>query len=417
MKAPQSKAKQSSADAAENPEGSAGSPPASCCELEPAPGAAPEGESPEHDLDDPQYFLNRELTWLAFNWRVLHEAEDPRTPLLERVKFLAIVASNLDEFFMKRIGGLKQQVGAGVRGAHRRRAHARSSRSRSATRRSGALYKRKGELLDELIPLLREQGIVLTEVDELDAEQQASLREHYRRNIYPLVTPQAMDPAHPFPFVSNLSLNLLVTLHHPKDQDLCLARVKVPVGEGIPRLVRVGDENTFVMLEDVMAHNLDLLFPGMEIDGCELFRVTRNANTERDEEQADDLLALIEAELRERKFAPIVRLQVAHGIDPAASRDARGGARPRRGIGRLRGRRPARHGGPDGDREPRHPGAPRPPAPPRRQPRARQRAEHLPHHSRRPDRSCCTTPTSPSARPWSASCARPARTPRCGRSR
>jgi polyphosphate kinase len=305
------------ADAAENPGGSAvksaekSKPP----RAEPAPGAAPETEPAEYDLDDPQYFLNRELTWLAFNRRVLHEAEDPRTPLLERVKFLAIVASNTDEFFMKRIGGLKQQVGAGVR--------ARTVDGRTPQEQIEECYaeirrleKRGDEILDELIPLLREQGIVLTEVDELDAKQQAIIREHYQSDVYPLVTPQAMDPAHPFPFVSNLSLNLLVTLHHPKDQDLCLARVKVPVGEGIPRLVRVGEKNTFVLLEDVIAHNLDLLFPGMAVDGCEMFRVTRNANTEHNEEQADDLLALIEAEVRERKFAPIVRMQVARGIDP-----------------------------------------------------------------------------------------------------
>ncbi|MBW1684888.1 MAG: polyphosphate kinase 1 [Deltaproteobacteria bacterium] len=315
LKAPQSKAKQSIANAAEKPGDDAAKSARKLLRVQPAPGAAPEKEPPEHDLDDPQYFLNRELTWLAFNWRVLHEAEDPRTPLLERVKFLAIVASNLDEFFMKRIGGLKQQVGAGVR---ERTVDGRTPQEQieecyTDIRR---LHVRKGEILDELIPLLREQGVVLTEVDKLDAKEQASLREHYRRNIYPLVTPQAMDPAHPFPFVSNLSLNLLVTLHHPKDQDLCLARVKVPVGEGTPRLVRVGEKHTFVLLEDLIAHNLDLLFPGMEVDSCEMFRITRNANTELDEERADDLLALIEAEVRDRKFAPIVRMQVARGIDP-----------------------------------------------------------------------------------------------------
>jgi len=331
MKAPQSKAKQGSADAADSAAKSAQKPapekqraqakdarPTSKQKpprAKPASGKAAETGPLEHDLDDPRYFLNRELTWLAFNWRVLHEAEDPRTPLLERVKFLAIVASNLDEFFMKRIGGLKQQVGAGVR-ARTIDGRTPQEQIEECYEEIRRLHTRKGELLDELIPLLREQGIVLTEVKKLDSEQQAALREHYQRNVYPLVTPQAMDPAHPFPFVSNLSLNLLVTLHHPKDQDLCLARVKVPVGEGIPRLVRVGDKNTFVMLEDVIAHNLDLLFPGMEIDGCETFRVTRNANTEHDEEHADDLLALIEAEVRERKFAPIVRMQVARGIDP-----------------------------------------------------------------------------------------------------
>jgi polyphosphate kinase len=126
-----------------------------------------------------------------------------------------------------------------------------------------------------------------------------------------------MDSAHPFPFVSNLSLNLLVTLHHPKDSTPLMARVKVPVGAGIPRMLRVGNTTTFVPLESVMAHNLDLLFPGMEIEGCELFRVTRNATTEQDEDQADDLLDMIETELRERKFAPIVRLEVGKGMSAA----------------------------------------------------------------------------------------------------
>ena len=126
-----------------------------------------------------------------------------------------------------------------------------------------------------------------------------------------------MDPAHPFPFVSNLSLNLLVTLHYPGETEPLMARVKVPVGTGIARFLRVGDGNHFVPLEDVMSHNLDLLFPAMEVDSCEFFRVTRNANTERDEDTADDLVAMIESELRERRFAPIVRLEVDAGHGPA----------------------------------------------------------------------------------------------------
>ena len=131
------------------------------------------------------------------------------------------------------------------------------------------------------------------------------------------MTPQAMDPAHPFPFISNLSLNLLVTLRAPDDTELSLARVKVPVGLGIPRFLRVDGTRRFVRLEDVVAHNLDLLFPEARIDGYEFFRVTRNANTERDEDEADDLLALIESELRDRRFAPIVRMEALRGMNPA----------------------------------------------------------------------------------------------------
>ncbi|MDH3214085.1 MAG: polyphosphate kinase 1 [Myxococcales bacterium] len=279
----------------------------------PDPEAAP--RSQEFDLSSSEYYLNRELTWLVFNGRVLHEAEDERTPLLERIKFLSIVGSNLDEFFMKRIGGLKQQLGAGVREltVDGRTPQEQILECGEAIR---DLVDRKRKLLRLLTEELREEGIVLARYDELSESDQSSLRDYYLKNIFPLVTPQAMDPAHPFPFVSNLSLNLLITLHHPKDATPSLARVKVPVGAGIPRLLRVRTDDVFVPLEEVMAHNLDLLVPGMEVDRCELFRVTRNADTALDEERADDLLAMIESELRERKFAPIVRLEVAKGMTP-----------------------------------------------------------------------------------------------------
>ncbi len=151
---------------------------------------------------------------------------------------------------------------------------------------------------------------------ELDPQERAWIREYYLRNIFPLVTPQAMDPAHPFPFVSNLSLNLLVSLRYENDSESLLARVKVPTGGGLSRFVRLGTSRTFVDLADVMANNLDLLFPGMEIEACSSFRVTRNAITERDEEEADDLLEMIEIELRNRKFAPVVRLQVERNMQP-----------------------------------------------------------------------------------------------------
>jgi polyphosphate kinase len=267
------------------------------------------------DHEDPpnpeakQYYLNRELTWLNFAWRVVHEAADARTPLLERVKFLGIVGSTLDEFFMKRIGGLKQQVGAGM--------HDPSVDGRTPNEQIAECYKLIRDLerhMDEtfvdLQVALAEHAIGVVPFKSLRREEQIVLRDDYFENIFPLVTPQAMDPAHPFPFISNLSLNLLVSLHYPKDGMPLLARVKIPVGSGIPRFLRVGDTFRFVALEDVMAHNLDLLFPGMVIESSNLFRVTRNAHTEGDEDQADDLLSMIESELRERKFAPIVRLEV-----------------------------------------------------------------------------------------------------------
>jgi len=266
-------------------------------------------------LRAPELFLNRELTWLQFNRRVLAQAQDARNPLLERLKFLAITASNLDEFFMKRIGGLKQQVAAGV---HELTVDGRTPHQQIAECYADVrdFQSRQRKVIDELLAALVPHGIAVAGYEELSADEQSGVREYYYGNIFPLVTPLAIDPAHPFPFVSNLSLNLLVTIRDPHDSEPSMARVKVPVGSGIPRFIRVGVANRFVRLEDVMAHNLDLLFPGIRVSSCELFRVTRNANTERDEEEADDLLALIETELRDRRFAPIVRLEVPHGMDP-----------------------------------------------------------------------------------------------------
>jgi polyphosphate kinase len=286
-----------------------------CCTTPAHPGPLPQPDTGEYDLAGPEYFLNRELTWLNFNFRVLHEAEDDRTPLLERVKFLAIVGSNIDEFIMKRIGGLKQQVGAGVQ--------KQTADGRTPEEQIDACYSlirdletRQRKTLRSVLKELKQLDILVTTYDAVGNRDQQFLRDHYLENIFPLVTPQATDPAHPFPFISNLSLNLLVGLRHPKEATQLLARVKVPVGAGVSRFIQLPEKNTYVTLESVMAGNLDLLFPGMEIDSCEEFRVTRNANTLMDEETADDLLALIEGGLRERKFAPVVRLEVDHGISP-----------------------------------------------------------------------------------------------------
>ncbi|MYA44483.1 MAG: polyphosphate kinase 1 [Gemmatimonadetes bacterium] len=269
----------------------------------------------EHDFARPEYYLNRELTWLNFNFRVLHEAEDPRTPLLERLKFLSIVGSNLDEFFMKRIGGLKQQVGAGIikRTIDGRTPAEQIDQCYAVVRKLESRQRQAGR---EILALLADEGIRIVAWEQLSKKERKWLRLHYVRNIYPLVTPQATDPAHPFPFISNLSLNLLVTLRHHAEENPSLARVKVPVGTGIPRFVKVDETSTWVPLEVVMANNLDLLFPGMRVEACEIFRVTRNAIYDVDEDMADDLLELIETGLRKRRLAPIVRLQVEEGFDP-----------------------------------------------------------------------------------------------------
>src|SRR4051794_9558602 len=266
-------------------------------------------------LDDPRLYLNRELTWLAFNRRVLAEAENERNPLLERVKFLSISGSNLDDFFMKRIGGLKQQAAAGV---PEPTVDGRTPQQQIAecTAFVRTFESQRQRVERRLLDLLAEHDIRVLRWSELTTEQQARARDHYLREVFPLVTPLALDPAHPFPFVSNLSLNLLVTGHSRDALEPVVARVKVPVGDGIPRLLRVGTHHHYVRLEEVMQHTLDVLFPSLDVVTCEFFRVTRNANTERDEEEADDLLELIEAEVRDRRFAPIVRLEVGPDIEP-----------------------------------------------------------------------------------------------------
>jgi polyphosphate kinase len=268
---------------------------------------------PELNLSDSGWYLNRELSWLEFNRRVLHEAEDERTPLLERVKFLAIFSTNLDGFFMKRIGGLKQQTCAGLRELtlDGRTPSQQVIQCYSVIRE---LEVHKEDLYKRILSALKEKNIHIETYAELSAREKKKLREHYFNTIFPLLTPQSIDPAHPFPFISNLSLNLLVTVRYPKPKRLSLVRIKVPVGLGSPRFFKIGKGDHFISLEEVMMNNLDMLFPGMEIVSCEIFRVTRNANTEKDVEEADDLVAMIESELKERKFAPIVRLEIVEGM-------------------------------------------------------------------------------------------------------
>ena len=271
--------------------------------------------APAIDPEDPQWYLNRELTWLAFKRRVLHEAADERVPLLERLKFIAMVSGNIDEFFMKRIGGLKQQIGAGVRDLtpDGRTPRQQVQECYSVVRE---LETEKNDLLNRALKLLRPKGISICRFEVLSTAEKKELTEYYRSQVFSLLTPQLIDPAHPFPFISNLSLNLLVTLRYSKTKKNTLARVKVPVGPGTPRFIRLAGGDRFVLLEDLIIHHLDTVFPGMKVESCALFRVTRNANTVQHVEEADDLMALIESELKERRFAPIVRLEVAAGMGP-----------------------------------------------------------------------------------------------------
>jgi len=268
------------------------------------------------DLNDPRWYLNRELTWLEFNRRVLHEGQDERTPLLERIMFLSIVGSNLDEFFMKRIGGLKQQVGAGVKKL--------TVDGRTPGQQIEECYEIVRDLLakqqtleEQLFRLLAKKNIRIVKYLQLTDNQQKEVDKYFLDNIYPLLTPQGMDPAHPFPFISNLSLNLLVATRFKDDEHVFLNRIKVPTGIGIPRFIKIGKAHLYVRFEDIIANNLSAIFPDMLIESCELFRVTRNAITEKTLDQANDLLSMIETALRDRKFAEIVRLEVGSCMTPS----------------------------------------------------------------------------------------------------
>nr|WP_320010891.1 polyphosphate kinase 1 [uncultured Desulfobulbus sp.] len=267
------------------------------------------------DLESPEWYLNRELTWLAFNRRVLHEGQDERVPLLDRVFFLAVVGSNLDEFFMKRIGGLKQQVGAGVREL--------SVDGRLPQEQIDACHievrdilLQQEELEEELKRHLSRKHIRLVAYADLNPEEKEEAEQYFLDQVYPMLTPQGMDPAHPFPFISNLSINLLVSVRYPDSEHTYMNRIKVPVSEDMPRFLSFGENGHFITLEDLISNNLEVLFPEMVVESCEIFRVTRNAITEPHQEQANDLLQVIESALRERKFAEIVRLEVDKDMEP-----------------------------------------------------------------------------------------------------
>ncbi len=278
-----------------------------------SPQPVPEGA----ELDHPSLYFNRELGLLDFNWRVLHQARDPRNPLLERVRFLAIAASNLDEFFQKRVGGLKRQEVAGVA--------ARSPDGRTpgeqlalireaATTMMGALTRSWER---ELRPLLRsEAGVVVSDLAELSPPQLHAVNLHFREQLYPVLTPLAVDPGHPFPFISNLSLSLAVQLRHAARDSLHFARIKVPTVLQGRFLAVPGSEHPFhfVPVEQVIQHNVAALFPGMEVVSVHAFRVARSADVNRGDEGAEDLLEVIAEELRDRRFAPVVQLEVERGM-------------------------------------------------------------------------------------------------------
>ncbi|MFI6577554.1 RNA degradosome polyphosphate kinase [Nocardiopsis sp. NPDC050513] len=262
----------------------------------------------------PDRFMDREEGWLRFNQRVLELAEDEAIPLLERARFLAIFSSNLDEFFMVRVAGLKRRIATGLSvrsssGHHPRALLERVSEfSRDLMLRQSACYEHS------VAPALREVGIRIVRWNDLDATEQEYLHGFFRRSIYPLVTPFAVDSAHPFPYISGRSLNLAVTVRDPRDERRMFARVKVP--GSLPRFIELtaGAGGRFVPVEDVIAAHLPQLFEGMEVVEHHAFRVTRNADLEVDEDETDNLVQSLEQELLRRRFGPLVRLEVEQSI-------------------------------------------------------------------------------------------------------
>ena len=283
------------------------------------------------DLNDPQYYINRELSWLEFNSRVLHEACDPRTLLLERLKFLAIFSANLDEFFMVRIAALKQQIEAKVslltpdgRTPQKQLDDIRATLS--------PLVAKQNEQFEEVLqPLLDSHGIHILDYINLNPKQRTYLDNYFEEQIFPVLTPLAVDPSHPFPFISNLSLNLAVVVKNPDTEEEFFARVKVPsvLPRFLPLPPELGNSETGqtahwtgVPLEQAIAHNLEFLFPGMNIQEYHPFRITRDADLALEEDEADDLLLAIEQELRKRRMGGTpVRLEIkSHTPNPIRSR-------------------------------------------------------------------------------------------------
>jgi polyphosphate kinase len=270
---------------------------------------------PDSQPDLPQgRFLDRELSWLEFNQRVLELAEDKSLPLLERVHFLSIFASNLDEFFMVRVASLKRRIATGIAVQSASGLSPQEVLQRISDR-TRDLQSRHAELFaTEISQELRVNGIDVVQWSTLSEPQHDALHEYFTNQVFPVLTPLAVDPAHPFPYISGLSLNLAVSLRNPKTDSEHFARVKVP--SLLPRFVPVpGSESSYVPLEEIMGQFLGELFPGMEVTQHHIFRVTRNEDLEVDEDEGENLLVQLEKELLRRRFGPPVRLEVAENID------------------------------------------------------------------------------------------------------
>ena len=273
---------------------------------------------PAPNLADPALYINRELSWLEFNRRVLEEAQDPAVPLLERLKFLAIFESNLDEFFMVRVGGLQQKVQAGIAygsGADHMPVKEQLERIEQTVRRMTAETYRC--LQENVLPALEREGIVLRGLKDLTDADKRQLRLVFQREIFPVLTPLAIDPGHPFPHLLNKSLNLAVMMRRPSDDEQLFAVVQAPavLARFVPLPVEPGGpvKHVFTALETVIRMHLPDLFPGMGLGSDAVFRVTRNSDFEIDDDEVEDLLKTIEEEVRKRRRGAAVRLQIEDG--------------------------------------------------------------------------------------------------------
>jgi polyphosphate kinase len=258
-----------------------------------------------------EYFLNYELSWLNFNGRVLAEAQSKNNKVLERIKFLAIVCSNLDEFFQKRVGGLKRQQLAGVKELSVDGMTPTDQLKVVRTEVHNMIEAYRSCFFDDLLPKLEKKVILLKSYSNLTDYQKSVCDQYFQKQVYPIVTPLAVDESHPFPFISNKSLSFAIELKNPGTNEKSFARLKIPANRNrFVEVERKEHKATLIAIEDIIRHKMDQFFPGMEVLSAHMFRVTRNASVDRNEEEAEDLLETIEGELRERKFAEIVRLEI-----------------------------------------------------------------------------------------------------------
>lgn len=264
---------------------------------------------------DPALYINRELSWLEFNARVLHEASDERNPLLERLKFLSIFSTNLDEFYMVRVAGLRRQLAAGMQAPTPDGMTSQYQLAAIKARVSELIALQRDCLHDDLLPALAKHGVKLIEMDELSTNEFQRIDEFFESQVFPVLTPLAVDPSHPFPYISNLSLSLAVQLKNPETGGEEFARVKIP--RSLPRWVPTGVDHRFVPLERLISANLSALFPGMEIATSNVFHVTRYSDLELTHlEEPEDLMALIEEQVFRRRFAEVVRVEIESGTPP-----------------------------------------------------------------------------------------------------